>query len=234
MNKRKALMLGTFGVIMILLLIVGLRGVEPNGGDPVEGYLRISKCIYCSTDSEDARFSKNPPYFVGEKYYWWLQIKVCADGNVTDVVVYDQLGEEFMIEGVSFVPIERPGPYNYTFNYDVYESGGGVSVSDGVNVWSGSLDEAGVAFDGFVVYWTGETLEAHLEWNVGLMKEGEVAEIYVTVSTDTNLDGQQEFASPGCYLLNSGATVEGIVEATGKQTSAESCGIEIEVLEKIQ
>ena len=76
MNKRKALMLGTFGVIIIFLLIVGLRGVEPNGGGPVEGYLRISKCTYCSTDSEDAHFSKNPPYFVGENYYWWPVVKV--------------------------------------------------------------------------------------------------------------------------------------------------------------
>jgi len=227
-------MIGTFGVIIIFLLILGLRGVEPNSGDTVEGYLGINKWAYCSTDSEDAQFSKNPPYFVGENYYLWLQIRVCADGNVTDVVVYDQLGDEFMIEGVSFVPVERPGPYAYTFNYDVYEFDGGVSVSDGVNVWSGSLDEAGVAFDEFVVYWTGETLEAHIEWNVGSMKEGDVEEVYVTVSTDTNLDGQQEFASPGTYLLNSGANVEGIVESTGRQTVAESNSIEIEVLEKIE
>jgi len=231
-------MIGTFGVIMIFLLILGLRGVEPNSGNPnsgdtVEGYLGINKWTYCSTDSEDAQFSKNPPYFVGEKYYWWLQIRVCADGNVTDVVVYDQLGDEFMIEGVSFVPIDKPGSYAYTFNYDVYEFDSGVSVTDGVTVWTGSLDETGVAFDGFVVYWTGESLEAHVEWNVGAMKCGDVEEVYVTVSTGMNLVGQQEFALPGTYLLNSGATVEGIVESSGMKTVATSNRVEIDALERI-
>jgi len=66
------------------------------------------------------------------------------------------------------------------------------------------------------------------------MDEGEVREVYLTISTDTNSDGLQEFTSPGTYFLNSGATVEGIVESTGKQTGAESTGIEIEVLEKTE
>jgi len=180
------------------------------------------------------RFSKNPPYFVGEKYYWWIQMKVSADANVSDVVVYDQLGEEFMIEGVSFVAIEKPGPYNYTFEYGAYEYGGGVSVTDGTTVWTGYLDETGVTFDGFFVYWTEETLKADFEWNIGPMNEGESKEVYLTVSTDTDPDGLQEFTAPGTYFLNSGATVEGIVDSTGKKTSAESCGIEIEVFEKIE
>jgi len=232
MDKAKVLMAGVIVVLIVLVAFFGFREVTSPGDNPDEGYLRICKTSYCATDDEDVYFSKNPPYFVGEKYYFWIQITVSADANVSDVVVYDRLGGEFMIEGVSFVPIERPGPYNYTFEYGAYESGGSVSVTDGASVWTGSLDETGVSFDGFVVFWTEESLEAHFEWDIGSMDEGDVKEVYLTISTDTNPAGLQEFTSPGTYFLNSGATVEGIVESTGKQTSAESTGIEIEVLEK--
>lgn len=236
MDKSKALMIG---IVLFLILVVGFFGfreaMSPSGNSGCEeDYLSICKEAYCATDDEDVRFSKNPPYFVGEKYYWWIKMTVSADANVSDVVVYDQLGGELMIEGISFVAIEKPGPYNYTFDYGAYESGGGVSVTDGTTVWTGYLDETGVTFDGFVVYWTGESLEANLEWTVGSMDEGEAKEVYLTVSTDTDPDGQQEFASPGTHLLNYGASVEGIVESTGKKTSAESNFIEIEVFEKIE
>ena len=115
-----------------------------------------------------------------------------------------------------------------------YEVGGGVSVTDGATVWTGFLDETGVSFGGFVVFWVGESLEARFEWDIGSMDEGDVREVYLTVSTDTDSVGQQEFTSPGTYFLDSGATVEGVVEATGKKTGTESCGIEIELLEKIE
>lgn len=232
MDKTKALMLGVVLALVVVVGALGFREVMSPGGKPGESYLRIRNEAYCTHDDEDVRFSKNPPYYVGEKYYWWIHVTVCADANVSDVVAYDQLGEEFMIEGVSFVPIEKPGPYNYTFEYGTYESGGSVSVTDGTSVWTGFLDETGVTFDGFVVYWTDGSLKAHFEWNIGSMDEGDVKEVYLTMSTDTNPDGLQEFTSPGTYFLNSGATVEGVVESTGKKTSAEISGIEIEVLEK--
>ena len=237
MDKSKALMLGVILALLVVLAALGLSELMSPGGGPggeEESYLRICKEAYCTGDAGDLSFSKNPPYFVGEKYYWWIKITVSADANVSDVVVYDRLGGEFMIEGVSFVAIEKPGPYNYTFEYGAYESGGSVSVTDGASVWTGSLDETGVTFDGFVVYWTAFTLMANFEWDVGSMDEGDVKEVYLTVSTDTDPGGRQEFTSPGTYFLNSGATVEGVVESTGEQTSAESCGIEIEVLEKTE
>jgi hypothetical protein len=232
-DKAKILMLG---FILVLIVILGAYGIYEitSVPKPGEGYLRINKVAYCATDPNDASYSKNPPYFVGEKYYWWIHTTVSANANVSDAVVFDQLGGEFMIEGVSFVPIEKPGPYNYTFEYDAYESGANVSIIDRESVWTGYLDEAGVTFGDFVVYWTDETLKADFEWNIGSMKEGDVKEIYLTISTDTNPDGQQEFTSPGTYLLSSGATVEGIVESTGKHTSAESNYLEIEVLEKTE
>lgn len=236
MDKSKALMLG---FVLFLVLVVGFFGfreaMSPSGNSGCEeGYLRICKEAYCSTDDGDVRFSKNAPYFVGEKYYWWIRLTVCANVSVSDVAVFDQLGGELMVEGISFVAIEKPGPYNFTFEYDVYESGGGVTVTNGTSAWTGYLDETGVTFDGFVVYWTDETLKPHFEWSIGAMDDGDVKEVYLTVSTDTDPDGLQEFTAPGTYFLNSGATVEGVVDSTGKKTSAESCGIEIEVFEKIE
>ena len=234
MDKSKALMIG---IVLFLILVVGFFGfreaMSPEG-NPEESCLRICKGLHCSTDAEDLWFSKNPPYFVGEKYYFWIQTTLSSNASVSDVVVYDALGGEFMVEGISFLPIEKPRPYNYTFEYSAYESGGGVSVTDGTSVWTGYLNETGVTFDGFVVFWTDETLEANLEWTVGSMDEGEAKEIYLTMSTDTDPDGQQEFASPGTYFLNYGATVDGIVDSTGKQTSAESNCVKIEVFEKFE
>lgn len=228
-DRAKVLMVG---VILVLIVVVGFlsfREATSPSINPGKSYLRVYNEPKCWTG---LGWSDNPPYFVGEKYHWWIRTTVCADANVSDIVVSDQLGEEFVIEGVSFVPIEKPGPYNYTFEYGAYEPGGGVSVTDGASVWTGYLDEAGVTFDGFVVYWTDGSLKAHFEWDIGSMDEGDVKEIFLTISTDTNPDGLQEFTLPGTYFLNSGATVEGIVDSTGKKTSAESTGIEIEVLQK--
>jgi len=229
MDKAKVLMLG---IVLFLVFIVGFYGFREATSpstNPEKSYLRVYNEPKCWTGPG---WSDNLPYFVGEKYYWWVHVTVCADANVSDAVVYDQLGGEVMIEGISFVPIEKPGPYNYTFEYGAYEPGGSVSVTDGATVWTGSLDETGVRFDGFVVYWTDGSLKAHFEWDIGSMDEGDVKEIFLTISTDTNPDGLQEFTLPGTYFLNSGATVEGIVDSTGKKTSAESTGIEIEVLQK--
>jgi len=228
-DKSKVLMVG---VILVLVVVVGVLGfreaTSPSFGSD-ESYLRVSSVPKCWTGPG---WSDNPPYFVGEKYYWWIRVTVGADASVSGVVVCDGLGGEFVVEGVSFVPIEKPGPYNYTFGYDTYELGGIVSVTDGATVWSGYLNETGVAFGAFVFCWSDETLMAGFEWDVGVMEETEVRELYVTISTDTNPGGQQEFTSPGTYFLDSGVTAEGIIESTGKPTTAESDGIEIEVLEK--
>lgn len=230
-DRAKVLMVGIILVLIVVVGFLGFREATSPTGNPEESYLRVYNEPKCWTG---LGWSDNPPYFVGEKYYWWIRTTVCADANVSDIVLSDELGGEFMIEGVSFVPIEKPGPYNYTFEYGAYESGGVVSVTDGATVWTGYLNETGVTFDAFVVHWTGESLGAHLKWDVGSMDEGDVREVYLTVSTDTNPDGLQEFTSPGTYFLNSGATAEGIVESTGKPTTGESDGIEIDVVEKIE
>jgi len=227
-------MLGFVLVLAVIIAAFGMREIVTSVGNQGESYLQISRQFYCATDPRDATYSKNPPYVVGEKYYWWVRITVSANTNVSDVAMSDQLGGEFMIEGVSFVAIEKPGPYNYTFEYDAYEFGASMSVVNGPSVWTGYLDEAGMTFGDFVVYWTDLSLKAHVTWNIGSMDEGDVKEIYLTISTDTNPDGLQEFTSLGTHFLSSGATVMGIVESTGKQTVAESTGMDIEVFEKIE
>lgn len=96
-----------------------------------------------------------------------------------------------------------------------------------MNGFSGQLNKQGVSFDGFWVYWTGKSVKAHFQWDIGEMNCGETKTIFVTVSTDVNPAGWQEYTSCGWYYLNSGATVKAIVESTGEQFSAESGGIEI-------
>lgn len=224
-------MFSCISVLIIIVAVFGFRDVMMLGGNQGEPYLRINTVPKCWTGTG---WSDNPPYFVSEKYYWWIHLTVSANANISDVVAFDELEEVFMIDGVSFVPIEKPGPYNFTFEYSVYESGARVNVVDGASVWTGYLDEAGVTFGNFVVHWTDESSKAHITWNIGSMDKGDVKEIYLTISTDKNPDGLQEFTSPGTYFLDPGATVEGIVESTGKQTRAETNYIEITVLEKIE
>jgi hypothetical protein len=171
---------------------------------------------------------------VGIKHYWWIRITLCARASVTDVVVSDQLGGEFMLEGFSFVPIDKPGPYNYTMEYSAYEAGAAVSITDGTTARCNYLGEQGVALGDFHVYWCEATLKTHWEWNIGSMNEGAFRELYLTISTDTNPAGQQEFVAPGTYFLNSGPIVEGIAEFTGLPTGATCTGIEIEVFKETE
>lgn len=212
-------------VLVLFVASLGVYEIASHRGD----YLQISNKLTCSTRPG---FSDNPPYYVGNKYYWWIRITVSAAANVTDVVVSDQLSGEFMLEGISFVPIDKPGPYYYTFEYNAYEVGATVGIIDGgVARWN-FLDERGVELGDLRVYWSEETLKAHWAWNLGSMNEGDVKELYLTISTDTNPAGQQEFATPGTYSLNSGPIVEGIVESTGMSTGATCAGIEIDVFKK--
>ena len=88
MKKSKALILGVLLALLVFLGALGLielmspsgnQGGEEGGeggGEGGEGgsYLRIGRDLYCVGDAEDVAFSKNPPYFVGEKYYWWIHI----------------------------------------------------------------------------------------------------------------------------------------------------------------
>jgi hypothetical protein len=77
-------------------------------------------------------------------------------------------------------------------------------------------------------YTTGKSEKVHLEWTVNQLPVNWYAYLYLTVSTDLNPAGRQEYTSPGCYELNSGPTMKFMVD--GSQQSIEMNSIMIEVL----
>ena len=219
-----------------------------------ETALCIKKEPICWDDYYGIRYSSNPPYYVGNKYYWWIKITVTAGPDLEGVTVYDRLGGEFMIEGISIgYPPKQPdlpgypspfrpgGPtpdpdrykdFDYTFDYtdgdyDWPEWGDEVVV----NGETGLVDKDGVEFGDFEIFWTGKSCKAHFMWKIGHMDAHTTEVIYLVISTDMNPAKvpKQEFTSPGTYFLNSGATVKGLVD--GRQVSSEAEPIEIVVEE---
>lgn len=77
-------------------------------------------------------------------------------------------------------------------------------------------------------YTTGKSEKVHLEWTMDNLPANWNAYLYLTVSTDLNPAGRQEYTSPGCYELNSGPTMKFMVD--GSQQSIEMNSIMIEVL----
>ena len=220
--------------------------------------VKIWKYPYCSnpeTDPDDIYWSKNAPYYTGEKYYWWIAIKVTAYMDLTSyrVVVYDRLGAEFMIEGIC-LDETKYAPYDYTFDYSTGEPYPErhevvtILNSTGDQVASGHVDWRGVTFNGkfasgdedtFRIFWTGNSCKVHFQWTIGPMDENETKLIYLVISTDVNPGGHQEFTSTGTTYLNSGATVKVLRQRTCRRCwcwwrpfySASTAPIQIEVEE---
>jgi hypothetical protein len=215
---RKSILLLTLMAVVIALSIAPAMAPCPS--------IEVSKRLKCSTGPG---YSDNPPYYVGSKYFFWIEIEVEAHVDLSSVVVFDRLGAELMIEGITVDEATMLAEdYDYDFDYMPYAKNGDVYIN---GVMEGHLNTAGVAFDGFTIFWTGNSVKVHFMWNVGAMDAGETAMIWLIVSTDTNPAGHQEYTSPGCYMLNSGATVKAILASTGKQVSSESESIWISVLE---
>jgi hypothetical protein len=251
--------------ILTLLLAVAVFSIAPviaQCGPAVE----ISKTPFCLTypgpgpGEPGDRYSSNPiamddgipVYPTHMKLFWWIEITVTANVDLTDVVVYDRLGAEFMVEGIYFhndgSKLPKPGPdpepdLNYTFDYAgkdtlVETIAYGQDVS--ANGYTGTVDK-GDMFKGtdgginiyddydFRIFWTGNSCKVHFMWTIGGMTAGETATIYLVISTDLNPAGHQEFTSCGTYFLNSGATVKGFVN--GKQVSAEANPIKIKAVD---
>jgi PKD repeat protein len=59
-----------------------------------------------------------------------------------------------------------------------------------------------------------------LTWSVGTLRPGDDAVLTVTIGTTENPAGKQEFTSPGTYVINEGASAQGIDESTDEQISA--------------
>ena len=216
-------------LLLALLAVVAALSIAPAMA-PCPS-VEVSKRLVCHTGEG---YSDNPPYYVGMKYFWWIEIKVEAHADLSSVVVFDRLGAELMIEGIIDDEATKeanrnpPWDYNFDFDYMPYAKDGEVHINGAME---GYLNKDGVAFDDFNIFWTGNSVKVHFMWDVGAMDAGETAMIWLIVSTDTNPAGHQEYTSPGCYMLNSGATVKAILASTGRQVSAETESIWIHVYE---
>jgi len=231
--KRITSLLAVLLLSFVLLVPVS---VLAGGCEPM---VTIEKSPYCMKPYNPAgdTFSNNYPYYTGIKYYWWINITVHAETDLPNVIVYDRLGGEFMINGICLdepiqptdLPDYLPGPislddlsgdeqigdFSYTFGYNSDKYGipirdGAVKITDAIGtiVQTGLVDATGVNFGDFFVYWTGNSCKAHFQWNIGPMDEGDTRTIFLVISTDLNPAGHQEFTSTGITYLNSGATVK--------------------------
>ena len=220
-------------ILMLTLLIVGAFACFAPVMAPDNQPVTITKEPYCMGTS--GAWSDDPPFFVGMKYYWWIKIKVTAHTELTNVRVFDRLGAELMIEGISLTtpkgdPRQTSDPFDYILRYRPYGRDGLVFIN---GRQLGRLNKRGVRFGvpgspfRFFIFWTGKSVKVHFEWIIGPMSEGETQTIFLTVSTDTNPAGHQEYTSCGWYDLNSGATVKAMVGGT--QYSAETPSIPIYV-----
>ena len=245
--------------ILTILLAVAAFSIAPVMA-PCPPAVEISKTPFCMTypgpgpGEPGDRYSSNPiamengipVYPTSTKLFWWIEITVKANADLTGVVVYDRLGAEFMVEGIyTGGKLPKPGPdpepsYTYTFDYDGKDTlvetityGQNVSAnSDTGTVDKGDMFnglDGGINFGDFRIFWTGTSCKVHFMWTIGDMEADETAVIYLVISTDLNPAGHQEFTSCGTYFLNSGATVKGFVN--GRQVSAEADPIEIKVVD---
>lgn len=245
MNKRNILAL--FVILVITLNVTPVFACH----DSTSKYLEVTKELTCEhgdgyTDNplyfeldgtriypDDPRYEielgGTPVYAVGQKITFWMKITVTANTNLKNVIVCDRLGAELMLDAIAYDSFDEVPDHEIT--YEPYMYGGNVIV-DGNN--EGLLNKIGVEFEDLKVYWTGNSLKAHIQWNVGEMEEGEERRLYLIVSTDTNPSGKQEYTSCGIYTLNSGATVKGCLVDTNKQVSAVSNSIVIKVITQKQ
>lgn len=83
---------------------------------------------------------------------------------------------------------------------------------------------------GTVSYTTkGKSEKVFLTWDIGRLLPGESARLEINISTDHNPAGKQQYTSPGCYELNSGAVLKFKFE--GKKYSAYTLPINVLVEE---
>lgn len=219
--------------------------------------IEITKTPYCTT--EDG-FSDNPNidgyYAMGTKIYMWIKIKVTAgDEALKDVIVYDRLGAEWMVEGIcedvaGYANASSPtgwtrkdpwypnpderGKMDYTLTYTGQPIlGEDVTVTDsggGTVVGPQEVVKKGeLIFEEYTILWTGKSTKVHFMWEIGDMDPDEERVLFLVISTDLNPAGKQEYTSCGDYELNSGAVVKALRDCNGKKVTAETDSIMISV-----
>ncbi len=75
----------------------------------------------------------------------------------------------------------------------------------------------------------GKSEKVFLEWTIGTIPAGGTANLILSVLTDVNPGGAQEYTATGVYEFNSGATLK-YRDTQGKQKSASTGSIELEVV----
>jgi hypothetical protein len=164
---------------------------------------------------------------LGVKYTWTVNITVENIGPSTileDVVIYDRFGGEFEVipENVILATSEIKDKKHESHQFFL--------VEDPITGDRHSIK----------LTYTGKSRKVHMECWLDILGDrsldpGEVATITLTVSTDENPKGHQEFTEWGTHDLNSGATVKAIVEPVEDyrvQTSWVSDPITIEAIEE--
>jgi hypothetical protein len=92
------------------------------------------------------------------------------------------------------------------------------------------IDEISISQGEWSYYTKGKSEKVFLEWDVGDLGPGQSATLIIGIGTDLNPSGKQEYTTPGCYWLNSGATAKWIDPTDGLQYSASSNRIKVIVV----
>jgi hypothetical protein len=92
------------------------------------------------------------------------------------------------------------------------------------------IDEVGISQGDWSYYTKGNSDKVFLFWDVGDLGPGESATLTIGIGTDENPSGRQEYTTPGCYWLNSGATAKWIDPTDGLQYSTSSNQIKVIVV----
>ncbi|MDO9537741.1 MAG: PA14 domain-containing protein [Thermoplasmata archaeon] len=71
----------------------------------------------------------------------------------------------------------------------------------------------------------------HIAWTVGVLEPGQSETLYLKVFTRVNPGGNQEFTSPGTYIINEGACAKGIDSLTGDELEVHSQAITVVIEE---
>lgn len=120
----------------------------------------------------------------------------------------------------------------WDFEITLY-NGLGYTMED-ATVWDRFGAEIEVDEDPVVTHGTwdiktkGKSDKVFLRWDIGDLASGDTAVLTMVISTDINPAGHQEYTSPGCYELNSGAVLK-FINSEGIQLSAHTPNIMVHV-----
>lgn len=163
------------------------------------------------------------PVSAGIPYCWFNKyIKVDCTWEIAPTTVTAPLGEDvqWLIKISVSLPSDWGGPISNVIVYDRF--GAEIEIDE---PFPTSVSQ------GTVSYITkGKSEKVFLTWKIGTLSPGDTATLEMQISTDLNPAGKQEYTSPGCYELNSGAVLKFRFE--GKRYSAYTLPITVSVEEE--